>query len=82
MISLSKYNAHADPLFDSLKLPKVEHILKLQEIKLYHQFSQKKLPVYLQNVPLDQNNSIHKYNTHGQYTIQVCTYNQGTPRVC
>ena len=39
IICLSKYNAHTDPLFKSLNLLKVEHILKLQELKLYHKFS-------------------------------------------
>ena len=71
IICLSKCNAHTDPLFKSLNLLKVEHILKLQELKLYHKFSNNKLPVYLQNLPLDQNNSIHNFNTRGQYNIHT-----------
>ena len=35
IISVSKYNAHPEPLFKSLKLLKIEHKLKLQELKLY-----------------------------------------------
>ena len=57
----------ADPLFKSFNLLKVEHILKLQELKLYNKFSNSKLPVYLQNLPLDQNNSVHNFTTRGQY---------------
>ena len=67
----NKYNAHTDPLFKSLNLLKVEHILKLQELKLYHKFSNNKLPVYLQNLPLNQNNSIYNFNTRGQYNIHT-----------
>ncbi len=34
-LSLSKYNAHTDPLFKILKLLKVNDIFKLQELKFY-----------------------------------------------
>ncbi len=33
--SLSKYNAHTEPIFRSLKLLKLTDILKLQELKFY-----------------------------------------------
>ena len=33
MLSASKYNAHTEPLFKNLKLLKIEHILKLHELK-------------------------------------------------
>ena len=39
IISVSKYNAHTEPLFKSLKLLKIEHILKLQDLKLYYKFA-------------------------------------------
>ena len=35
ILSLSKYNAHTEPIFESLKLLKVKDILKLQELKFY-----------------------------------------------
>ena len=71
IICLSKYNAHTDPLFKRLNLLKVEHILKLQELKLCHTFSNNKLPVYMQNLSLDENNSVHNFNTRGQYNIHT-----------
>ncbi len=37
----SKYNAHTEPLFKNLKLLKIEHILKLHELKLYYKFIHK-----------------------------------------
>ena len=38
ILSASKYNAHTEPLFKNLKLLKIEHILKLHELKLYYKF--------------------------------------------
>ena len=62
ILSASKYNAHTEPLFKNLKLLKIEHILKLHELKLYYKFIHIRLPVYLQNLKLDQNSSIHNIN--------------------
>ncbi len=38
IISLSKYNAHTEKIFKTLKQLKVNEILKLQELKLYYQY--------------------------------------------
>ena len=38
ILSASKYNAHTEPLLKNLKLLKIEHILKLHELKLYYNF--------------------------------------------
>ena len=35
ILSAGKYNAHTEPLYKNLKLLKIEHILKLHELKLY-----------------------------------------------
>ena len=71
ILSASKHNAHTEPLFKNLKLLKIEHILKLHELKLYYKFTHIRLPVYLQNLKLDQNSSIHNINTHGQHNIHT-----------
>ena len=71
ILSASKYNAHTEPLFKNLKLLKIEHILKLHELKLYYKFIHIRLPVYLQNLKLDQNSSIHNINTRGQHNIHT-----------
>ena len=57
----------------SVKLLKIEHILKLQELKiiLYYKFTTNKLLVYLQHLLLDQNSSIHNFKTHGQYNTHT-----------
>ena len=71
ILSASKYSAHTEPLFKNLKLLKIEHILKLHELKLYYKFIHIRLPVYLQNLKLDQNSSIHNINTRGQHNIHT-----------
>ncbi len=38
ILSLSKYNAHTEPIFKTLKLPKVIDILNLQELKFYYKY--------------------------------------------
>ena len=38
ILSASKYNAHTEPLFKNLIFLKIEHILKLHELKLYYKF--------------------------------------------
>ena len=43
IISVRKYNAHTEPVFISLKLLKIEHIVKLHEQKLYYKFAHNKL---------------------------------------
>ena len=76
ILSASKYNAHTEPLFKNLKLLKIEHILKLHELKLYYKFIHIRLPVYLQNFKLDQNSSIHNINTRGQHNIHTTRVQQ------
>ncbi len=69
ILSLSKYNAHTEPIFKELKLLKVKDILWLQELKFYYKYKNHKLPHYLQNLPLQSNTEIHNYATHTLYNI-------------
>ena len=61
IISISKYNAHTDPLFKKYRILKLPHLLKLQELKCYHKYINKKLPAFLQSIPLKQNKSFHEH---------------------
>ena len=54
-----------EPFFKNLKLLKIQDILTLQTLKLYHKFRNNKLPYYIQNWPLFQNSNIHNHNTRG-----------------
>ncbi len=71
IITLSKYNAHTEPIFKKLKLLKVEDILKLQQLKIYFKYTNNMLPWYFnkQNENhtstfyLKLNKNTHHHNT-------------------
>lgn len=70
IISLSKYNAHTEPIFKNLKLLKIQDILKLQQYKFYYKFKNNKLPFYLQILPFDSNVNAHNHDTRSQHNIR------------
>ncbi len=63
IIQLKKYNSHTEPIFKELKLLRIDHIMKLQELKFYFKFRNEMLPVYLQSLPLTHIIDIHHYPT-------------------
>ncbi len=71
IISLSKYNAHSEPIFKKLNLLKVKDILKLQELKFYNKFKKIKLPHNLQMLPMKCINDIHYHATRVQHSIHL-----------
>ena len=50
VIACSKFNAHTEPLLKSLKLLKLEDLLSLNVLKLYHKLCYCDLPVYITNL--------------------------------
>ena len=69
IISISKCNAHTEPIFKTLKLLKLPDILKLQELKLYYKFKHGNLPIYQLQMPFTENTETHNYNTRQQHNI-------------
>ncbi len=69
IISLSKYNAHTEPILKDLRLLKVTDILKLHELKFFYKYKNNMLPSYLLDMPFNQNTSVHEYNTRQQQNI-------------
>ena len=69
VISLSKYNAHTEPIFKQLKLLKICDILKLQTLKLYYKFKHDQLPLYLLDMPFFPNQNVHNYNTRNRNQV-------------
>ena len=63
IVANSKYNAHTEPLFKLFTILKLSDVLIQQSMKVYHQFRNNELPVYMQNWPLIINNEIHQHNT-------------------
>ena len=51
-VMISSYNAHTESFFKKIKLLKIQDILTLQTLKIYHKFRNNKLPYYIQNWPL------------------------------
>ncbi len=73
-ISLSKYNAHTEPILKHLKLLKVSDILTLQTLKFYYKYRHGQLPLYLLNLPFQYNYETHRHNTRRRNQIH-----RGTP---
>ncbi len=55
----SKYNDHTEPIFKTLKLLKVNDILKLQKWTFYYKYENNLLPYYLQRLPFQFNSNSH-----------------------
>ena len=62
IVTLSKYNAHTDPLFKMNKLLKIEDIFEIQCLKLYHRYQNVILPKYLLDMFIE-NHDVHSHNT-------------------
>ena len=71
IITLSKYNAHTDPLFKSLDLLKLYDIFKVFQMKFYHKYVNGKLPIYFLNMPFVLNNERHDYSTRRRNYIHT-----------
>ena len=82
IISISTYNAHTDPLFKKYRILKLPHILQLQQLKCYHKYINKKLPAYLQSIPLKQNKSVHEHLTRSHLKLHITRTNHRFAERC
>ena len=71
IITGSKYNAHTEPLFKTLKLLKFTDFLKLRELHFYYKFMHKLLSIPLQNCHIIRNTYTHEHNTRIQSNIHI-----------
>ena len=62
LIILAKFNAHSEPIFKSLNLLKVQDIFEICQMKFYHNYLDKKLPHFFNQISF-KNNQIHHYET-------------------
>ena len=67
IITLSKYNSHSDPIFKRLDFLKVDDLFKLQQLKLYYNYSHYNVPIYFQNWKLIPNCDVHKHDTRNKH---------------
>ena len=63
ILSLSRLNAHTEPLFKSYNILKLDDLYKQQELKFYYKFVHKKLPDFYLNFTLLRSSDQHNYNT-------------------
>ena len=63
LITLAKFNAHSEPIFKSLYLLKVQDIFEICQMKFYHNYLNKNLPHFFNQIPFQNNNQIHHYET-------------------
>ena len=71
VITNSKYNAHTEPLFKTLKTLKVTDIFKLNVLKFYYKYKKNELPHFLQTFELITRADIHKYNTRNRFSLDT-----------
>ena len=64
-ITSSKYNTHTNPLFQKLKLLKVEDIKNTAYLKLYYKFIKDELPKYFDNM-FDKKYLTHDHDTRNK----------------
>ena len=68
IVTLSKYNAHADPVFKSNKLLKIEDIFEIQCLKLYYRYQKVILPKFLLDMFIE-NRDVHSHNTRQTFYL-------------
>ena len=71
IITVSKYNAHTEPLFKALDLRKLKDMLNLSTLKFYYRYLHDNLPVYFYSFQITTQGSHHHYNTRHSNQIHV-----------
>ena len=78
-ICKTKYNSHTDPLFKQLKLLKIEDIFKVQCLKFYFKYENKKVPIYfLESFTFHRTQ--HNYETRHREIFQRNPLNRQTSK--
>ena len=82
-ITISKYNAHTEPIFKTLKLLKINDIFKCQTLKFCYKLLNGNLPVYFnQGDWYSPISNIHCYNTRRQNKLFICRKNHAFAKRC
>ena len=70
IVNKSKYNAHTDPIFKSLKLLKVKDIFFIKSIQFYYNYVHSKLPKYFTDM-FKNINQVHDHNTRSSCNVHL-----------
>ena len=65
IISLSKYNAHTEPIFKRLRILKLPHLCKLHELKFCYKLENQMLPYYFYSGIFRKYTELHNHLTRG-----------------
>jgi hypothetical protein len=71
IITLSKYNAHTEPLFKKLNFLRATHLCALHELKFCYRLKHKALPSYFLNSMFLTFSQIHQRNTRHSHLYQL-----------
>ena len=63
VISVSKYNAHTDPLFKQLNILKLEDMYSLAKYKFYYKIVKNRLPPFFLSLKPQRVSDSHNHNT-------------------
>ena len=69
IITVSKYNAHTEPLMKTLSILNIEDMFKLNILKWYYKYCHKQLPVYFQKFNILRHSDMHNYPTRNNSFI-------------
>ena len=65
LITLSKYNAHTEPIFKQLRILKLQHLCTLQELKFCYRLENNLLPYFFYSGIFSKYHETHSHNTRG-----------------
>ena len=71
IITVSKYNAHTEPLFKAFDLLKLKDMLNLSSLKFYYRYLHDNSPAYFFSFQITTQGSHHHYNTRHSDQIHV-----------
>ena len=69
--TVSKYNAHTEPLFKALDFLKLKDMLNLSTLKFYYRYLHDNIPAYFYSFKITKQGSHHHCNTRHSDQIHV-----------
>ena len=70
-ITNSKYNAHTEPIYKSLRLLKLNDLLRIKILKFYYMYSNNKLPEYFSGFQISLNSDLHRHIQDKEYSFII-----------
>ena len=71
VVTYSRYNAHAEPLFKNLNILMVTDIIRLQQLKFGHRYINCNLPEYFSRLGIRENEDVETHYTRNRHDIHV-----------